>query len=260
MSDFIESTVNAEPGSPVVEGAEPAAEPNPEGGAETQPAPQEPAAPARQSRSENAAFAAARREAEAQARAAQAQAQQLETQNRRLMEALGQYGYQADDPLALADQLEAQARQMTVDQVRAERARREQELQAALEGSPQMRQLKAEGEALRQQLAQRQFADDLAAIKKYNKDEKARDITDLGVTFLQARAMGMDTLAAYDLVVKERERSAPPKPPEIGRVASAAGAEPEFYTSEELDRLTSQDLDDPVKLKRAMASLPRLKK
>ena len=273
MEELMQSAVNAEAAGPVVEGPEAGAQPQEGEGAAGEPAGEQgAAAPAGQTegeqqqearpqtRRENAAFAAARRQAEQQARAAQEAASRLEQQNRRLMEALAGYGYDTRDPLALADQLEAQARQTTVEAVQAQRARREEELRRAVESSPELLELRAQKEALERREAQRTFADDLAAVKRYNKAEKAASVEELGETFLRARAMGLDPLAAYDIVQKERERSAAQRPPEIGAVAAGTGGDKGYYTEAELDRLTGKDLDDPGILAKAVASLSRLKR
>ena len=161
---------------------------------------------------------------------------------------------------SLADQLEAQVRQTNVEAVQAQRAQREAELRRAVESSPEMQSLRAQKEALERREAQRTFADDLATVKRYNKAEKAASVEELGETFLRARAMGLDPLAAYDLVQKERERSAAQRPPEIGAVAAGTGGDKGYYTEAELDRLTGKDLDDPGILAKAVASLSRLKR
>lgn len=268
MSELMESTVNAEAVGSVVES--PDAAQTTEGAAGEPAGEQGAAAPAGQqegqqehrpqTRRENAAYAAARRQAEQEARTAREAAALAEAQNRRLMEALAGYGYNTNDPMALADQLEAQARQTTVEAVRAQRAQRERELREAVQRSPELLELRTQKEALERREAQRTFADDLAAVKRYNKDEKASSVEELGETFLRARAMGLDPLAAYDIVQRERERTAARKPPEIGAVAAGTGSDKGYYTEAELDRLTGKDLDDPSVLRRAIDSLSRLKR
>ena len=275
MEELMQSAVNAEAAGPVVESPEAGAQ-SPSGeGAAGEPAGEQGSAipagqpegqqegqqdPRPQTRRENAAFAAARRQAEQEARTAREAAALAEAQNRRLMEALAGYGYSTNDPMALADQLEAQARQTTVEAVRAQRAQRERELREAVQRSPELLELRTQKEALERREAQRTFADDLAAVKRYNKDEKASSVEELGETFLRARAMGLDPLAAYDIVQRERERTAARKPPAIGEVAAGTGSDKGYYTETELDRLTGKDLDDPSVLRRAIDSLSRLKR
>ena len=49
-----------------------------------------------------------------------------------------------------------------------------------------------------------------------------------------------------------------PKPTDIGSVGNAAGTDDGYYTSTQLDKLTSKDLEDPKVYAKAMRSLKRL--
>ena len=270
MTEMMESTVNAEAAAPVVEeqvagygGAETV---SPEQQEAAEPAWQTMEAPGEaggsgspeqggrkpQSREQNAAFAAARRQAEAEARAAR-------EETRRLMEVLGAYGYKGATAGELADTLEAQRRSITVEQLRTERAAEQERLRQAMEASPEMRQLRAEKEALNRWKMERDFADDLAAIKKHNPKEEAGSVMDFGRDFMAARAMGVDVITAYELAQAKKAREKKPVPPDVGGIGSSSGIQKDFYTSDELDRLTSRELDDPKVFARAMASLHKLK-
>ena len=256
MAEMMESTVNAEATAPVVE-----EQVTGEGGAENvvnQPEQQESAEPVRQteqrpqSRAYNAAFAAARRQAEAEARAAR-------EETKRLMDALGAYGYKGTTAGEIADALESQRRNIPVEQIQAEREAEQARFRAAIDSSPEMQQLRAEKEALGRWKMERDFADDLAAIKKYNPKETAGSVMDFGHDFMAARAMGVDTITAYELAKAKKARETKPVPPDVGAIGSSAGIQKDFYTSDELDRLTSKELDDPKVFARAMASLHKLK-
>lgn len=257
MSEMMESTVNAEAAAPVVE-EQVAGEGGAEGMQAAAPEQQETAEPARQteqrpqSREQNAAFAAARRQAEAEARAAR-------EETRRLMDALSAYGYKGATAGELADTLEAQRRNIPVEQLRSERAAEHERIRQAIEDSPEMQRLREEKEALNRWKMERDFADDLAAIKKYNPKETAGSVMDFGRDFMAARAMGVDTITAYELAQAKKARETKPVPPDVGAIGSSAGIQKDFYTSDELDRLTSKELDDPKVFARAMASLHKLK-
>ena len=50
-----------------------------------------------------------------------------------------------------------------------------------------------------------------------------------------------------------------PKPASVGSISGSGTAESEFFTSEELDKLTPRQLDDPKIMEKAMRSMARLK-
>lgn len=232
MEEMIESTVNAEPEVPVV--GEQVAE---EGGAAEQPAAeqQEPAEPARQTREQNAAFAAARRQAEAEAKAAREQTE-------RLMGALKAFGYNAETPEQAVDLLEAQRRGVPVDQIVAERTAHEQRLREAMENSPEMQALREERDNLSRWKMERDFADDLAKIKAHNPKETAKSVTDLGRDFMAARAMGVDTVTAYELVQAKKNRETPPLPPELPQLGDANDVPKDFFTPEEVRAMSPEEV------------------
>ena len=64
-------------------------------------------------------------------------------------------------------------------------------------------------------------------------------------------------MTAYAAMQQAKQATAKPVPPVMGAV-NQTPAEKEFYTSEELDRLTDKDLDDPSIFARAMRSMTRL--
>ena len=114
--------------------------------------------------------------------------------------------------------------------------------------------LKAELEAYKSRESERQFKSDLDEIKKQFPNENAQSIEDLGLTFIKLRASGIDNLTAYRAIASQRQI-----PADIGRVGSDALQGARLYSSEELDSLTKDQLDNPNILKLAMKSMRRLK-
>ncbi len=114
--------------------------------------------------------------------------------------------------------------------------------------------LKAELDAYRGRESERQFAADLEQIKAEFPDENAKSVDELGTTFIKLRACGVDNLTAYRATAAERQ-----KPADIGRVGADALQGERLFSSEELDSLTREQLDNPGILKRALKSMRRLR-
>lgn len=195
----------------------------------------------RQSAEENARFAAARRQAEAEAEA-------LKAQNDRLMQALGQYGYQGD-PDTIADALFAQSQGISVEEATAQR-------QAA----------EAENAKYTQLQSQLEYSNGLA--KKYLLEQDLRKIQavypeakmeDLEGQFMAAINVTQDPLLAYATIQQLKEKTVKPTPPNIGAVNSSSSKEKDFYTPDEVDKLTSKDYDNPKIMERVRASMLKWK-
>ena len=147
---------------------------------------EEPAKP-QQTPVENAAFARMRREQEQAKREAEAYKKQAE----RMAQAVSRFGYQGN-PDDIADQIEAAATGKPLNQVRAEREQREQQVTAA-------QQAAVERDLYKQQLIEFQvktaMEKDLAAIRKIDKSVKKLD--DLGPEFVSLVSSGVDAETAY---------------------------------------------------------------
>ncbi len=192
-------------------------------------------APRGQSKADNHAAAQMRRRAEA-----------AEAENQRLVSGLAKYGYSGANTQEILDQLEAKQTGSTVAQIQQNRAK----AQAAVENDPRY-------QALVEQNIEYAKAEDLRQIQTL--DPSVKSVDDLGDDYFKLRAAGIDAKKAF-LVVKNSDAPTTPKPANIGPVNDSGNVESEFYTSEQLDRLTSKDLDNPKILKKAMASLTRLGK
>jgi hypothetical protein len=195
-----------------------------------------------QSAEENARFAAARREAESQAKA-------LKAQNDRLMQALGQYGYQGS-PEDIADALFAQSQGISVEEATAQR-------QAAEAENAKYQQLESQLETYRPLAIKALMAEDLAKVQTVNPEVKNLD--DLGSDFFALMGALHDPILAYDALQAKKTRETKPIPQDIGAVNSSSSKEKDFYTSAEIDKLTPADYDrDPKLLEKVRKSIYKL--
>lgn len=199
-------------------------------------------APSQQSAEENSKYAEARRQAETKAKA-------LEAQNNRLLEALGIYGYEGS-PEEIADQIMAQSQGIPVEEAQAQREQREQIDAEKL-------QAQSEAEYYKNIAMEKLMADDLAKINSVYPDVKS--LQDLGPEFISVLGATKDPLLAYEVINAKKQRETKPVPQDIGAVNSSSAKEKDFYTSAEVDKLTSKDLDNPKIMERVMKSMTRWK-
>ena len=190
---------------------------------------------------ENAKYAAARREAETKAKA-------LEAQNKRLLDALKGYGYEGS-PEEIADNLLAMQKGITPEEAKQQREAEEAKTQEA-------EKTKGELEFYKKLAIEKLMADDLRTLQEVYPEVKSFD--EVGEEFINLLTATHDPILAYEAVKAKEAKTKKTPPPEMGPVGSTAGKEKDFYTSEELDRLTSKDLDDPKIFKIALKSLSRL--
>lgn len=232
LNDVQETVVESEEVAPASEA--------PKTGAETEPVKEEPPAKV-QGADENAKYAAARREAETKAKA-------LEAQNKRLLDALKGYGYEGS-PEEIADNLLAMQKGITPEEAKQQREAEEAKTQEA-------EKTKGELEFYKKLAIEKLMADDLRTLQEVYPEVKSFD--EVGEEFINLLTATHDPVLAYEAVKAKEAKTKKTPPPEMGSVGSTAGKEKDFYTSEELDRLTSKDLDDPKIFKIALKSLSRL--
>lgn len=220
-----------------------------------EPAPQEQPA---QSPEERAVFAARRREREAQT-IAQAR---IDAHFRALY--AGQTNPYTGTPitdeasfLAYQKQYERD-RKAAADGVSVEQYERmtEELRRSILESDPEIRQKDRLLEAFRQKEHAATLSNDLQAIKTAYPDERAGSVAELGEEFLTIMASGrVSPIAAYEAVRAERKRKGTP-PPSMGSVGVTGRDRSEFYTREELDRMSpSQVHKNYDKVRKSMEKL-----
>lgn len=120
----------------------------------------------------DAQFAAARRAAEEQARQAREEQERAEASLQRLMKAVQGYGYEgsAED---IADLLEAQKAQVSVEQYREQRAAEQRRIDEMIANSPQMLQAQAIIEHSAKMQTETIINRELAEIRKINPEVKS---------------------------------------------------------------------------------------
>jgi len=204
----------------------------------------------KQRKSENSAYAAARRCAQAKAKAA-------EEENLRLREALQKLlaGSCADSPASSpADPSLPEASELTDEQLPLS-----PDAEDIAGISPLVSALQEQLSAYIKRDMERTFSDDLAAVKRFYPTEKAESVEALGPTFIRARAMGLDPVSAYDIAQAHKSRTQKPAPPELGAVSNTAGAEKEFYSPSEVDKLSERELNNPRIIQRVIKSMQKWK-
>lgn len=182
---------------------------------------------------ENAAFARMRREQEQARREAEAYRKQAE----RMAQAVSKFGYQGN-PDDIADQIEASATGKSVDQIRAERLQREQAMTSA-------QQVAVERDLYKNQLIEFQVKSamerDLASIRKI--DKTVKNLDDLGPEFASLVNSGVDAQTAYFAVKAKEQANTKPKPKDIGAIG-ASTKEKDYYTPDEVENLTAEQMND----------------
>ena len=191
-----------------------------------------------QSQEDNAKYAAARREAERQLQAEREEKARLEAANQRLMQALKGYGYEGS-PEQIADQIEAARTGRDINEIRVEREMYEQQML-------EKQRIEAELNELKNFKYSKLIEEDIATIKKAYPDANINSIEDLGQEYINIMRTGtVDSVTAYEILQARKAKTEVPKPPITGATNTSSTAEKDFYTSEEVDRLSEKDLDNP---------------
>lgn len=171
--------------------------------------------------------------------------QELEHENKLMFDALNRY-FNGDDAQELSIQANAYADSRDPDEVRAE-----------FERNQEAENLRNENESLQEQLMniqiEQRMADDLRTIQKI--DPTIKSLSDLGDSYLNFISAGLDATDAYyaSIVRDQKEKVYPPN--EIGRIADTK-IDRDYYTSEELDNLTDEEMD--ANWEKVMRSMKRL--
>lgn len=259
MDDLLNAVDEAQ--EPVVEAQSPEEAASEGAGAEggtPQSEPDEAVAPPRQSPEENHQYARLRRQFEAQLRQEQAQRQQMEQMQRQMVTALNGLGYQGG-PEDIADALAAQQQNLTVEQLRAQRQAEQQRARELMRQDPEYLAAKAQAEQYQEMVYRDLYERDVAEINEHFPDAKVKSLDELGEDFAAMRAGGVGNLAAYAAIRQAREAAAKPLPPEIGAVNATEAGEKDYYSPEEADRLTSEQLDNPKIMDIVMKSMTKWK-
>lgn len=176
--------------------------------------------------------------------------QALEKANRQMREALSRY-FEGETDEELSINALAYAEERDPDEYREEYERYEE-----------YERMQAENEDLKEQLlsaqVDRMMREDLATVREIAPEIKSLD--ELGESFIKMRLDGgLSVKEAYYACKAMELKEKVLAPDAIGKVSDTK-AERDYYTSEEIDNLTDEELDDPVIWKKVMKSMERLSK
>ena len=174
----------------------------------------------------------------------------LERANRQMREALSRY-FEGETDEELSINALAYAEQRDPDEYREEYERLEE-----------YERMQAENEDLKNQLLSAQvdkmMREDLATVQEISPDVKSLD--ELGESFIRMRLDGgLSVKEAYYACKAMELKEKVLAPDAIGKVSDTK-AERDYYTSEEIDNLTDEELDDPTIWAKVMKSMERLSK
>ena len=125
----------------------------------------------------------------------------------------------------------------------------------------QRQDIHAQLEIYRQREVQRLMEDDLKQIQAL--DPSVTSLDDLPDMFLALRfntAAPLSATQAFLAMQAIEAQTRQPKPASVGSIGGSGRVESEFFTSEEIDHLTSDMLNNPKVMEKAMRSLARIKK
>lgn len=180
-------------------------------------------------------------------------------EQQRLVSVLNQYGYQGG-PEEIADSIEATQRGVTVAQLRQEREAHESQILERVQQHPEFLRATQEAQSLRGMIYEQIRQQDLKELKKADPTLRIQSVEELGEDYLRLRASGVGNLAAFEAVKAAQQALAPKKPPEIGGVNRASSREKDYYSPEEVDRLSPAQLDDPGIWERVRKSMTQWKR
>ena len=176
--------------------------------------------------------------------------QALERANRQMREALSRY-FEGETDEELSINALAYAEQRDPDEYREEYERYEE-----------YERMQAENEDLKNQLlsaqVEKMMREDLASIREINPDVKSLD--ELGESFIRMRLDGGLSVKEAYYACKAMELKEKVLAPDVIGKVSDTKAERDYYTSEEIDNLTDEELDDPDIWAKVMRSMDKLSK
>ena len=108
--------------------------------------------------------------------------------------------------------------------------------------SEQAKKAQQDAETLREELNKITFDKDLSEVKKINPKETADSIEKLGKVFMIGRAQGLSVQEAYELSLASAKRNNP-APPSMGDINNGGADESEFYTLEQLQKLSPEEMN-----------------
>lgn len=215
----------------------------------------EPPAKVPQTQEENHQFAQMRRRYEAEL----AQEREKNAGFERLLGVLNKgYSYEGDAK-QVADMLEAQKEGISLEQLQARQAADQKRVDELLQKDPRYVAAINHAAEMTEKNNQHIRERDAAAINAAFPDANVTDPRDLGPRFRAMMQAGVDPVDAYAVLKMADKAKATPTPPDIGPVNGGGSQDEEFFSDEELNGLSiDQLLKNPKLLEKANRSVTRL--
>lgn len=195
---------------------------------------QEVAKPEQQQRNfeKDSAYAKIRREAEA-----------LKKQNEMLAKTFEHFGFKGTTE-EIVDQAMAHYLEKPIEEVKAERLAKEQESK-----------LQAELNYYKEQEVLRLMNEDLKKIQKL--DPTVKTLQDVDERYFKFIANGLDGESAFAAVQQLQAKEKKNPPAEVGKINSSLKVVKDYYSKEEVDKLTEAELEDPKVWARVRQSMTK---
>ena len=173
--------------------------------------------------------------------------QALERKLKMATDALSRY-FEGEDVEELSINANAYAEERDPDEYRQE-WEKAQDYERALAENEELR------EAMLEMEVERRMQEGLREVQEINPSVKSLD--ELGESFAHMIEAGLSTKEAYFAAMQMEGKEKVLAPDAIGRVSDNR-AERDYFTSEEIDRLTEEDLADDAVYEKVMRSMERL--
>ncbi|MGI5824515.1 MAG: hypothetical protein ACOX7J_02985 [Bacillota bacterium] len=203
------------------------------------------AAPAKQSHEDNQAFAGMRKRLEAaEMQLSEAQEQIASGQNteKYIAEILReQYGFHGN-LLEMADELRAAQTGQDVNDIRNARLAVEEEIRSRQEQEAAVKSIEDERDFYRNIAMEKLKTDILSEVKNSFPECKAESVDEFGIEFATLLQNGLSPVTAYAAVTAAQNAGKKPTPPEIGAVNNREAPDREFFTREEVAKMTKDEV------------------
>lgn len=176
------------------------------------------------------------------------------------------YQVESDDPteiqIAILSQKSGKSKADIREELKRQTDLEAQKVQQAKDSDPEIQELRRIANEHKAEQAKKAEQADIAALKAVYPDLKAENYADLGAEFVKARTLGFSAIAAYAAVTADKPKveTAPAEPPkpEMGALNTAGDlSEKEYYTPQEVDKLTKAQVKDPKIWERVRNSMTK---
>lgn len=171
------------------------------------------------------------------------EAEELRKQNELLTKTYENFGFKGT-PEDIADQAMAHYLDKPVDEIRNARLAKQQEAN-----------LEAELNYYKEQEITRLMDEDLKKIQKV--DPTVKSLTELDPRYFKFIENGLDGESAFAAVKQLQSKEKRTPPAEVGKINSSDKQIKDYYSKEEVDKLTDADLDDPKIWQRVRNSMTK---